>query len=115
MKSCCICKKVKDLSEFYLHKLVKDGRTPQCKDCSRLEKNRRTRANKAKLINVLGGKCSKCGYNKCQDALEFHHHSIKNFTISAKMNWSYNRLLQEAMNCELVCANCHREIHANLV
>jgi hypothetical protein len=25
------------------------------------------------LIGIKGGKCEKCGYDKCLDALEFHH------------------------------------------
>lgn len=28
---------------------------------------------KADLVYIMGGKCSICGYDKCQQALEFHH------------------------------------------
>ena len=28
---------------------------------------------KIQAIKLLGGRCSICGYNKCIDALEFHH------------------------------------------
>ena len=35
------------------------------------------RSMKLQAIKMLGGKCSKCGYNKCVDALEFHHKNPK--------------------------------------
>lgn len=31
------------------------------------------RSMKLQAIKLLGGKCSLCGYDKCVDALEFHH------------------------------------------
>jgi len=39
-----------------------------------------------KAIDCEGGKCAICGYNKCLQALEFHHKSSygKNFGILAK-------------------------------
>lgn len=70
---------------------------------------------KIKLVEYKGGKCEKCGYNKCVDALEFHHldPSEKDFTISGK-SWSYERLKKEVDKCILVCSNCHKEIHYDL-
>jgi hypothetical protein len=71
------------------------------------------RQNKLNLVESLGGCCSKCGYNKCMDALEFHHidPKKKEFNLqSCKL--SITRLQREAKKCILVCANCHREIHA---
>ena len=32
---------------------------------------------KMQAIKLLGGKCSICGYNKCVDALQFHHENPK--------------------------------------
>ena len=28
---------------------------------------------KSDLVYIMGGKCVLCGYDKCQQALEFHH------------------------------------------
>lgn len=28
---------------------------------------------KQELVNYKGGKCQICGYNRCNEALEFHH------------------------------------------
>ena len=72
---------------------------------------------KLRLVNSLGGKCCICGYNKCLSALEFHHKNPneKDFSISANAHIAFEKALQEAKKCILVCANCHREIHAGLI
>lgn len=77
----------------------------------------RNKSNYKKWISELrfkkGGKCFKCGYNKCQEALEFHHlnPSEKDKNISNLIRISLARAEKEAEKCILVCANCHREIH----
>lgn len=70
------------------------------------------RRTKIKLVEYKGGKCEKCEYDKCIDALEFHHLDPieKDFTISGK-SWSFDRLKKEVDKCILVCSNCHKEIH----
>lgn len=67
---------------------------------------------KKKLVEYKGGKCELCGYDKCIDALDFHHKDIndKKFGIGGK-SYSFERLKKEADKCILICANCHREIH----
>lgn len=72
---------------------------------------------KQKLVNALGGKCCLCGYNKCLSALQFHHTdpTKKDFSISSNAHIAFEKALEEAKKCILVCANCHREIHAGLV
>lgn len=70
---------------------------------------------KEKAIKEMGGKCFICGYNKCPQALEFHHlkSSPKNFGLSSKgITHSWDKIRQEIKKCLLLCANCHREIHA---
>ena len=73
------------------------------------------RRKKIHAVNAFGGQCQICGYKKCIDALEFHH--IDESTKKAKpshviMRWSWERAKEELDKCMLVCANCHREIHA---
>lgn len=68
-------------------------------------------------VEYKGGKCIKCGYNKCIYALEFHHLNPldKDFSISAKgYTRSWENVKKEIDKCILVCSNCHREIHAEM-
>ncbi len=66
-------------------------------------------------VEYKGGKCEKCGYNKCLEALDFHHldPSQKDFILSDRnLILSWQEIKKELDKCILVCANCHREIHA---
>ena len=75
----------------------------------------RRRKYKEKLVELKGGKCEVCGYDKCIGALEFHHEdeSAKDAKISLIYNRGWERILKEIDKTKLLCANCHREIHEN--
>lgn len=80
-------------------------------------KDRRFRV-KSLLVEYKGGKCQICNYNKCLSALEFHHINPmnKDFNIAANSKYrNLTKLKKEVDKCILVCANCHREIHAKLI
>lgn len=75
----------------------------------------RQRESKRKCVEHKGNKCKKCGYNKCIDALEFHHTdpTQKDPTIRfGSTRLSFEKLKAEIDKCDLLCANCHREEHA---
>ena len=143
MKQCKVCGETKELTEFYKHPTSKGGRRNYCKACSnnkgatwrasrseeqvardraatvKSQKDGSTNLLKFKarkvLVESLGGKCEKCGYDKCIAALDFHHKdpTEKDFNIS-KVYPSKNmmpKLLEEVSKCMLLCANCHREEH----
>lgn len=70
---------------------------------------------KSMLVTAFGGQCGCCAYSACNDALEFHHldPSVKDTGISSWIKAvSFPRLAEEAKKCVLLCANCHREVHA---
>lgn len=78
------------------------------------------RRNKIEKLKILfGGKCSICGYDKCLDALDFHHVNPedKSFSLREFRGRAYKTQLEEAKKCVLICSNflicsnCHREIH----
>lgn len=75
-------------------------------------KNSRIRL-KEKLVEYKGGKCERCGYNKCITALEFHHldPNEKEFGVGNFEVLSFDKCKKEVDKCILVCSNCHREIH----
>tara|TARA_Y100000310_G_scaffold56232_1_gene51557 strand:+ start:9789 stop:10259 length:471 start_codon:yes stop_codon:yes gene_type:complete len=78
--------------------------------------NKARKERKEKLIELKGGKC-KCGYNKCIASLEFHHRDPeeKEFNLNAGgLLKPWNRVLKEADKCDLLCANCHAELHYNI-
>lgn len=76
---------------------------------------KRRNERKKRLIAEKGGKCTRCGYNKSISALVFHHRdeTTKKFNISGnnlnRNNW--DTLIQEAKKCDLLCSNCHAEVH----
>lgn len=71
---------------------------------------------KQQSVDYKGGKCSLCGYERCIDALTFHHVTgQKEFGIAAHIHSQTWTVIQAELDkCILVCANCHSEIHAGL-
>jgi hypothetical protein len=76
----------------------------------------RRKSLKRQAVEYLGGKCCLCGYDRCLEALIFHHlDGTKEFGIGAKgYTRSWAAVREELAKCLLVCANCHSEIHAGL-
>lgn len=74
------------------------------------------RNTKLRLVESFGGSCCVCGYNKCVDALEFHHIDPleKEFSISSVCT-SWEKIVNEVKKCIMLCSNCHREIHSNII
>ena len=71
------------------------------------------------IVEYAGGQCQYCGYDKYIGNLLFHHldpsnkkHEIGNLM---KNTSGWKKILEEASKCVLVCANCHGEIHADLI
>jgi hypothetical protein len=73
---------------------------------------------KQKLIDAFGKNCCVCGYNKCNEAMEFHHTdpTEKEFTWGSVnghiRGWNY--ITVEIKKCVMVCSNCHKEVHAGM-
>lgn len=87
----------------------------RCKKCSADGVRRRRYRLKEKAVEYKGGKCEICGYDKCIDALEFHHKNPdeKDFGISSGETRSWGKIKKELDKCIMLCANCHREIHSH--
>ena len=80
-----------------------------------LEENRtnlreKHRAIKSAVVDALGGTCHDCGGKFHPACFDFDHiePSEKSANVSQLCGSSFDRAMQEAAKCELVCANCHR-------
>ena len=73
---------------------------------------------KDRIIDVMGGGCCVCGYNKSQRSLALHHLDPDEKELSfaslraSPMCW--DSIVAELRKCVLVCSNCHGEIHDNI-
>lgn len=67
------------------------------------------------FVNKLGGKCQCCGYSKNLAALTFHHTDPENksFNLDTRKmtNTRMSSLEEEVKKCQLLCQNCHAELH----
>lgn len=84
---------------------------------SYLKQQDRAILRKAEAIRIKGGKCQLCGYSNNMAALEFHHRNPleKKFGLDARRlsnrKWEY--ILKELEKCDLLCSNCHSEVHCS--
>ena len=83
-------------------------------ECNNCVSNRRRLETKRKAVDHLGGKCTKCGYDKHLAALEFHHldPKQKDFTLGKVLNRKWSSIVKEIEKCILLCSNCHRIEHS---
>lgn len=111
----CHNKKEVNNTNFYIQK---SGELHSwCKDCNNQSTIDRQREFKLQAIEYKGGKCVYCGYNRCAAGLDFHHldPSKKEYNIGSFRTFSLDLAKKELNKCELVCRNCHAEIHAGVL
>lgn len=100
-------------SEFTLRK---DGGY-RCNKCAVDAVTKRRKKLKVMAVEYKGGGCKVCGYDKCVDALHFHHldPALKDFAISKDAQTrSWELIKSELDKCVCLCANCHSEVHAGI-
>lgn len=126
-KICSHCGAEKPIDEFGKRSQNKDGISNICKECRRLaciasylkhkdtiRKNAKT--HKEKIQNYINKQklcgCAVCG-EKDISCLDFHHIDNKKFNISKAINrYSIKQIQEEIDKCVVLCANCHRKLHA---
>lgn len=70
---------------------------------------------KQRMVDSFGSRCGICGYDKCNNALEFHHLNPEEKELTfghitaCPVGW--NKIVIELRKCICVCSNCHKEIH----
>lgn len=118
---CSKCGENKPSNEFGLRYRKARGKIrtyfePWCGSCKRAYNGRsspRRRERKLRLVEIFGGKCSKCQGVFHHAAYDFHHRdpSQKKFWLTALYDKRWDRAIAEAAKCDLICSNCHRILH----
>jgi hypothetical protein len=79
----------------------------RCMKCRVEATARKRRRYKQKYVDYKGGKCSRCGYDKCNGALHFHHpDDNKEFSIT---KGGFTRAW-EKVKVELSCRSTRRRV-----
>lgn len=68
--------------------------------------------NQSFVNQIKSVPCMDCGGRFPPCAMDFDHRDpdVKTFTIgnAVAMGWRIERILEEVLKCDIVCANCHR-------
>ena len=72
------------------------------------------------LESIMDLSCALCGYNRCINALVFHHIKPSKDNVSvgkmiatqAPTERSKGKVLNEIKKCVLLCSNCRKEVLA---
>lgn len=136
MKFCTNCQQTKDETEFNKNKARKDGLNGFCRDCAKQTSRNYYKMNidyhkkyiiaqnikrRIESLNKINSYKSSKGCKYCIEkepcCLEFHHLRDKFDDVSKMVQngYSWKRIEKEISKCDLVCANCHRKIHAGLI
>ena len=68
---------------------------------------------KRQAVDYKGGKCQICQYDRCLDALTFHHRNPREKELRfGDYPAGWERLRRELDKCDLLCIRCHVEVHA---
>ena len=118
-KRCNECGIVKKISEFHKKKDRKNGNSI-CKICFSKYCIKRWILRKIESIKYMGSKCRDCGieYPKYPYVIfDFHHidPNQKEFVWAKLKLKSDEKIRKELDKCELLCSNCHRKRHHNMV
>ena len=115
--TCKHCQQERDKKYFFAHPGTRNHlRLGKCKKCCAIYQKERRTKNKQILVYLKGGKCEICDYNRCLDALDFHHETEdKEFDIGRGKSYSLKRSKMEIEKCKLLCNRCHKEVHAGLL
>lgn len=122
MKQCISCHLELDDSHFRLHK--GKYRLSTCKKCDNRKGKQLYRKRRACLVEKLNAVklemgCVLCGWKQFPSGLDLHHvNDDKNETIANLLNrgqFGMGFICREISKCVVVCACCHRGIHAGEV
>lgn len=87
-----------------------------CGACHNKDCLKRGNEKKKKIVELLGGSCCLCGYNRTNSALDVHHTDPrkKDPDWGGVRSWRWSRIEKELVTCVLLCRNCHAEVHCGI-
>lgn len=91
-KKCTKCGRELPIDKFNWRNKAKGTRRADCKDCHNSYMKQKYQEKRQEIQDIKTTlSCVKCGYNKCPEALEFHHTdpSIKEDKIARMISNSY--------------------------
>lgn len=80
--------------------------------CTNHHRSFSARTRKEKLIKMKGGRCQECRQTYPYYIYDFHHRepAEKDFAIGGGIHKPWPEILLEVEKCDLLCANCHRQV-----
>lgn len=118
-KICAWCDVKKKVEEFNIQVKSTGYRLTVCKKCSSENNSKNKMARKVEMVKYKGSECLNCKIKLTEDnssIFDFHHRDPKEKDIDlVKIKGrSWERVVVELDKCDLLCANCHRLVHAKL-
>lgn len=133
-KICNKCQKEQSVENYHKASRNVDGLYHTCKTCrTQIDKNYYLTSDKKPKLMASNKKnrkdfreefhefkrqqgCSLCSENEPY-CLDYHHLRDKTMAISqmVKLGFSFENILKEIEKCILLCANCHRKVHAGIL
>jgi hypothetical protein len=111
----CTCTECGSVYEYQSRRGHTKARCNSCRANTWASRPDRVKLKEA-LIQLRGGACHVCGYDRFHGALGFHHLDprTKAFTIAGAHTRRWETLIHEVRKCVLLCENCHREVHGGV-
>jgi len=114
VKCCKVCNSSKTLELFPKASVAKDGRANTCKACTASKWKALRIERSQKLFKMHNSECKDCKMTHDNISFfDFHHldPSTKKYEVKTMICSSWNRVLEEAEKCVMLCPNCHRIRH----
>ena len=135
MKKCNKCNTYKDINDYHKRKASKDGHNGICKNCRKEIDAYSYLFKEGRKQQIRSNSIKKTKYNTdlvfrykrfkgclfCNEkepiALDFHHKdpNEKDYNVGQCKTLSLKTLKNEIRKCIVICSNCHRKLHANII